>query len=85
MPPSSDRRARGVLLLLGLLLLLAAGVFASRQLAVPERPTERETQAAPQATEDCEEEPPPTSFTLAECDADEPADAELPSPAPRQP
>jgi hypothetical protein len=37
------------------------------------------------ATEDCDEEPPPTSFTLAECDSGAEAPAESPPAAPASP
>ena len=80
-----SRRTRIVAVLIAVLVVLVVGLVASRRIAVNgPGPVEVGSQGAQQASEDCEEEPPPTSITLAECGADEPAGASGSSP-PAQP
>jgi hypothetical protein len=60
-PP--PRRSRRLLIVTLAVLILLVAVIAARHLASRELPSQ-----APAA--DCEKEPPPESFTLADCDAD---------------
>ena len=75
LPTPRPRRTLVVAAFLALILLVVAGVVASRrQAAQTDDPAVKtDAQTAPQVTEDCEE-PPPTSFALAECDADAPTE-----------
>jgi hypothetical protein len=76
---SFPRRTRLAALLVAVLLVLVAGVLAARRMGSGGELVDPQP-AGTQAAEDCEEEPPPTSFTLAECDAG--AEDEASSPAP---
>jgi len=80
-----SHRTRIVALLIAVLVVLVVGLVASRRI-VTNGPgaVEPGSQGVQQASEDCEEEPPPSSITLAECGADEPAGATESSP-PAQP
>ena len=82
---ATPRRTRLAWLLAALLLLLVAAGIASRQFATGRGAVQTETQTSPAASEDCEEEPPPTSFTLAECDADDAGRAPQPGPPAAEP
>ena len=70
-PAARPPRSRWVLILLIGAVLLVAALAVSLQMAARSAAT-----GAPAAA-DCEEEPPPSSFTLAECEA-EGAPAEKP-------
>ena len=71
------RPSRRWLVLVLIAVLAVAALVGARQFAARSAATESVPAAAPgpaaadaPAPSDCEEEPPPDSFTLAECDAD---------------